>query len=502
MSGTRFPTLAPMLSALGICAYGLHGRQRACRKLFLSVGLVLAVTFTMVTLNVAHGHEEPPGGNPTGVTKTGSTAGSITLSWTALADATTYETSYKKSAAVSWSEGSSNSVSGTSKTFSNLKPSTSYDFKVRARHCHTIGGERYCWNTAYSSVYTASTSGLSAVAGLSATSSSPNSITLIWNAASSLGGLRVDYYYASFRRSGAATWGGSSSTTGRSKSFSGLQPNQSYEFRVNYQADGRRSPWSATLTASTQAAGPYFTAQWPVFTFANVAPAATEGDVTVRLRWTSVEGANGYKVVKRLASDTASSDAPGEVLFDAREYVETLADTGERVEYQVQGFLSGGTGGITVEIGGREVVVAVDEIKNGPFGDAVILLLTAETIDPFGSEGPLPPDAEGIPPVQEFATAIGETMAIEPERMASWTVLIWFIFSAAVAVASMAMIAASNSGDFVNPWSMGSGMLVMALLWGFAGPVWAGVPWPMALTPLALMVVSGIILARTRGVLP
>ena len=470
----------------------------------MSVGLVLAVTFTLVTLNVAHGHQEAPGGNPTGVTKTGSTAGSITYSWTAPADATHYEMLYKTSTGVSWKD--TRETSGSSKTLSGLRPNRSYDFKVRAKHCHTYNQghddeETHCWRSAYSSVYTASTSGLSAVAGLSATSSSPNSITLTWNAPSFLGGLSVSYYYVSFRRSGAATWGGEASTRVGSYSFSGLQPNQSYEFRVRYYAS-IYSPSSAAFTASTQAAGPYFTAQWPVFTFANVAPAATEGDVTVRLRWTSVEGANGYKVVKRLASDTASSDAPGEVLFDAREYVETLTDTGERVEYQVQGFLNGGTGGITVEIGGREVVVAVDEIKNGPFGDAVILLLTAETIDPFGSEGPLPPDAEGIPPIQEFATAIGETMAIEPERMASWTVLLWFIFSAAVAAGLMGMIAASNSGDFINPWSMGSGMLVMALLWGFVGPVWAGVPWPMALTPLALMVVSGIILARSRGVLP
>ena len=500
MSGTRFPTLAPMLSEIGLGdGIGMIMRQRASRKLFLSVGLVLAVTFTLVTLNVAHGHYEAPG-TPTGLTKTGSTAGSITLSWTAPAGQTDFDISYKKSSSVSWSENSS------SITVPRLSPSTSYDFKVRAKHCHTYNQgnedeETSCWRSAYSSVYTASTRGLSAVAGLSATTSSPNSITLTWNSPSSLGGLSVSSYHVSFRRSGATTWGGSSYSTVRSKSFSGLQPNQSYEFRVRYYATSY-SPWSATLTSSTQAAAPYFTAQWPQVNFVNVAPAATEGDVTVRLRWSSVEGANGYKVVKRLASDTASSDAPGEVLFDAREYVETVADTGERVEYQVQGFLNGGTGGITVEIGGREVVVAADEIENGPFGDAVILLLTAETVDPFGSEGPLPPDAEGIPPVQEFATAIGETMAIEPERMASWTVLIWFIFSAAVAVALMAMIAASNSGDFVNPWSMGSGMLVMALLWGFAGPVWAGVPWPMALTPLALMVVSGIILARTRGVLP
>ena len=130
------------------------------------------------------------------------------------------------------------------------------------------------------------------------------------------------------------------------------------------------------------------------------------------------------------------------------------------------------------------------------------LLLSAETIDPFGSEGLLPPDAEGIPPIREFATAIGETMGIEPERMVSWTVLLWFIFSAAVAVGLMGMTAASNGGAFINPWSMGFGMVAMALLWGFVGPVWAGVPWEMALTPLALMVVSGIILARTRGVLP
>ena len=248
---------------------------------------------------------------------------------------------------------------------------------------------------------------------------------------------------------------------------------------------------------------PFYTFQWPVFNSVNVAPAlGSEIDVVVELRWSSVDGANSYRVVRRAAGETVSTVGTGSLDFDARWYRETVAATGERVDYQVQAAIDGGENGATVTVRDEERRLEPGEVEYGPFSDTVALLLSTERTDPFAARDDLPPDAEGIPPIREFFRTLGETVGIEAERMDGWAVLMWFIFSAGAAAALMAGTSAATGGEFVSPLPMGMGMLAMGLLWGIAGPVYAGVPWQFALTPLALMVVSGIIMARTRRMIP
>ena len=356
------------------------------------------------------------------------------------------------------------------------------------------------------------------VTGITTVSRTRTSITLSWNASTG-----ATYYRVNLRKSGTSLWlsqTGKGTTTNLSLTLTGLPAGTSHQFRVqanrcegsgDSEECSTNDPWSDTYTESTLPPPPtpippvppvYYTAEWPVFNFANVAPAATDGEVVVRLRWSNVEGANAYRVVRRAAGETTSSVADGEIQFDAREYTETVAATGESVEFQVQGVIEGGTSGATAEGGGRTITVAADTQKYGPFSDTVALLLSTERTDPFAARDDLPPDAEGIPPIREFFRTLGETVGIEAERMDGWAVLMWFIFSAGAAAALMAGTSAATGGEFVSPLPMGMGMLAMGLLWGIAGPVYAGVPWQFALTPLALMVVSGIIMARTRRMIP
>ena len=248
---------------------------------------------------------------------------------------------------------------------------------------------------------------------------------------------------------------------------------------------------------------PFYTLQWPVFNSVNVAPASgSETDVVVELRWSGVDGANSYRVVRRADGETVSTVGTGSLDFDARWYRETVAATGERVDYQVQAAIDGGANGATVTVRDEERRLEPGEVEYGPFSDTVTLLLSAERNNPLAEGDDLPPDVEGIPPIREFFRTLGETVGVEAERMDGWAVLMWFIFSVGAAATLMAGTSAATGGEFVGPLPMGMGMLAMGLLWGVAGPVYAGVPWQFALTPLALMVVSGIIMARTRRMIP
>ncbi len=353
------------------------------------------------------------------------------------------------------------------------------------------------------------------VTGITTVSRTSTTITLSWNASTG-----ATYYYLNLRTSGESTWTISQSSASTTKAMRGLQVGRTYQIRIqasrcegsgDEEECSTNDPWSDTYSESTMPPPPtpvppvapvYYTAEWPVFNFANVAPAATDGEVVVRLRWSNVEGANAYRVVRRAAGETTSSVADGEIQFDAKEYTETVAATGKSVEFQVQGVIEGGASGAEAVVGGQTITVAKDTEKYGPFSDTVTLLLSAESADPFAARDDLPPDAEGIPPISAFFRTLGETVGVEAERMDGWAVLMWFIFSVGAAATLMAGTSAATGGEFVGPLPMGMGMLAMGLLWGIAGPVYAGVPWQLALTPLALMVVSGIIMARTRRMIP
>ena len=319
-----------------------------------------------------------------------------------------------------------------------------------------------------------------------------DSITISWAARSGASGYRVR-----FRRSDGTLWT-EEWVSSTSKTFAGLNGGESYDFQVAYthRHATSQSPWSATLTASTETPPPYFTAEFPVINTANVEPAATQGEITVRLRWSIVEGANGYKVVRRPEGETGFSDAPGQVLFDAREYLETTPGTGERVSYRVQGVIDGGSGGATVEVGGREITVAPNETKYGPFGDPIVLPLSAygsAAIDLANSGDPHTVEPGAAPEgITEVARYIARQTGMGAGAATTLLPLLCLLLAGGAAAVVVLPLGFS-------PLSLAAGFLVFTLVWSVGGVAWFGLPIAVAALPPVLLAASGVMIFRRRG---
>ena len=323
---------------------------------------------------------------------------------------------------------------------------------------------------------------------------STDSITIAWTYRSG-----ASWYRVRFRRSEGTLWteevSGSSST---SKTFAGLNGGESYDFEVAYRHPDAtsESPWSATLTASTETPPPYFTAEFPVINTANVEPAATQGEITVRLRWSLVEGVNGYQVVRRLEGEAAYSDAPGRVIFDAREYLETTPATGERVSYRVQGVIDGGSGGATVEVGDREITVAAGETKYGPFGDPVVVPLHTYGSGAIDLTNSGDPDtvAPGAAPegITEVARLIAQHTGMGDGAATTLLPLLCLLLAGGAAAVVVLPLGFS-------PLSLAAGFLVFTLVWSVGGVAWFGLPIAVAALPPVLLAASGVMIVRRRG---
>ena len=414
----------------------------------------------------------------TGLSSTAEGDNSVTLSWTEPDSVTTisdYDVQYRAATSLTWTDWP-DAISSTSVEITGLTINLAYEFQVRA--VNSTG------NGSWSATFLEYTFQVPAkVSGVSSDAQTGSTITLRWWAPASDGAITD--YDVSYREVGLAAWteypNAIATTT---VEVAGLNSGRNQEFRVRAVNRVGAGEWSATFRQATKSVPTQV--QGFVLTSAN----ATQ----LSVRWFTPSTPRQYPIIQYHIEYRVSGDATSTWSR------ETAGEASNALTIGATTALQSGT---SYELRARAVNSEGEGLWSSLlFAETEFAPIDLPTPDPFGSEGALPPDADGILPIREFSTVMGETMGIEPERMASWTVLLWFIFSAAVAVGVMGMIAASNGGDFINPWSMGSGMLVMALMWGFAGPVWAGVPWPMALTPLALMVVSGILLARTRGIIP
>ncbi|MCY3935631.1 MAG: fibronectin type III domain-containing protein, partial [Chloroflexi bacterium] len=172
---------------------------------------------------------------PTGLTTSGITTTSITLSWTASTGGTVtrYEVSTDGSA---WTD----SGSDTTHTFSGLTANTQYTLRVRA-----VGGGG---NSAVASVQeTARSVAPNAPTGLQTSAITTSAITLSWTA--STGGAVTRYDVST----DGTNWTNSGSDT--THTFSGLTANTQYTLRVRAVGAGGTSA-AASVSASTLAEAP------------------------------------------------------------------------------------------------------------------------------------------------------------------------------------------------------------------------------------------------------
>ena len=469
-----------------------------------AVGLLMALGPILIAdVNPVSADPATPSNTVTGFRSTSVSTTSVSLSWDAytsvpLSSTLKYQL-HKKLSGGSWpSDGTvGKQITSTSYTYSGYSPNSYHQFRIRARYCEDDGdGGEICSKGPWSSTLAVRTTAitLSAMSAPTASATTTDSITIAWSSKSG-----ATWYRVRFRRSEGTLWTEEVlGYTTTSKTFAGLNGSESYDFEVAYRHPdaSSESPWSATLTASTETPPPYFTAEFPVINTANVEPAATQGEITVRLRWSIVEGVNGYQVVRRLGDEAAYSDAPGRVIFDAREYLETTPATGERVSYRVQGVIDGGSGGATVEVGNREITVAADETKYGPFGDPVVVPLHTYGSGAIDLTNSGDPDtvAPGAAPegITEVARLIAQHTGMGAGAATTLLPLLCLLLAGGAAAVVVLPLGFS-------PLSLAAGFLVFTLVWSVGGVAWFGLPIAVAALPPVLLAASGVMIVRRRG---
>ncbi len=184
-------------------------------------------------------------GSPTGLTSSSITTSGATVSWTAVAGASSYDVDYKLTSASTWTNAAT-ATSGTSVIISGLNSSTVYDWRVRT-NC-----------SSGSSAYTAAqftTSGVAvcnAPTGLASSAITTNSATVSWAAVSGAVSYGVDYKLTT-----SSTWtSAATATTATSLSLSGLTASTVYDWRVLTNCSGGSSTYStAQFTTATAGTG-------------------------------------------------------------------------------------------------------------------------------------------------------------------------------------------------------------------------------------------------------
>ncbi len=185
----------------------------------------------------------PPGGGtscgtPSGLSASSITTSSATLSWTAVAGATSYNVQVKASASSTWS---TSSTTGTSINLTDLSASTSYDYQIQAVCSGTNGS--------FSSIasFTTSSAGVSCgtPTGLAASSVTATTATISWTAVNGATSYNVQVKPAS-----SSTWS-TGSTTGTSINLTGLTASTTYNYQVQAVCSGTNGSFSAIASFTT-----------------------------------------------------------------------------------------------------------------------------------------------------------------------------------------------------------------------------------------------------------
>ncbi len=170
---------------------------------------------------------------PSGLTVTGTTDNTISLSWNAVPDAAGYNV-YRMGTKVNASL-----ITGTAFTDAGLAPGTSYSYTVKAA---TSGGAV----SADSNTVSASTTGnpppLATPTGLSVSGVTGSSVSLTWNASSGAAGYNV---YRNGTRITASPIASTSFTN------TGLAASTTYSYAVSAYSSGRESALSGSVNATT-----------------------------------------------------------------------------------------------------------------------------------------------------------------------------------------------------------------------------------------------------------
>ena len=174
------------------------------------------------------------------ISSTGKTISSITLNWSAVSQATSYEYQYKADGDTNWS--TTQSVTTTTVTIPSLDENKTYKARVRAKNAITTGA----WSDEQS-ITTNST--FSKVAGVTVSQGTDDTkLSVAWTTQSNATGYDIEYRTTTSAPSGA--WSSATSVT-TPKVIESLTANTSYQVRVRAKTSTKTGPWSVITTKAT-----------------------------------------------------------------------------------------------------------------------------------------------------------------------------------------------------------------------------------------------------------
>jgi hypothetical protein len=158
-------------------------------------------------------------GNPTGLTTSGITTTNANLSWTAVANATSYAVEYKLNSATTWTVISAAQTTTTA-SLTGLTTGTAYNWRVRATCAAGVGG--------YVTANFTTTAACANPTGLTTSGITTNTANLSWTAVASATSYAVEY-----KLNTATTWTViSAAQTTTTASLTGLTAGTAYNWRA------------------------------------------------------------------------------------------------------------------------------------------------------------------------------------------------------------------------------------------------------------------------------
>ena len=248
---------------------------------------------------------------------------SVSISWTPpsanYSTITGYKVQLSSDNGSTWSPALS--TSGTSATITSLTNGTSYVFRINASNGVGISE----WSDKSSSAIPFTTP--SAPQSVSATKGDTQA-TVSWSAPSSNGGYSIYDYHLDYKL-GSGSWTGAGTTTGTSKTITGLTNGSTYTFRVHASNAGNTSVYG-TLAESNSVV-PSGVPLTPA------TPSLTAGDKSVTVTFTA-PGSNGSDVTGfkfRYSSNSGSSWTDGGTA-GATDTTKTISSLSNGSSYIVQ----------------------------------------------------------------------------------------------------------------------------------------------------------------------
>lgn len=183
---------------------------------------------------------------PSGLSTSGITTNTATLSWAAVSGATSYDVEYKTSAASAWTTAAAGAT-GTSINLSSLAAATTYNWRVKA---NCSGG-----SSSYATASFTTNALCGTPAGLNSSSVTTSSATLSWNAVSN-----ALSYIVEIKTSAASSWTPlATGITTTSANAGGLQPGTAYNWRVLATCADGNGAWATANfnTTAVACADPY-----------------------------------------------------------------------------------------------------------------------------------------------------------------------------------------------------------------------------------------------------